>query len=133
MGKCQPAKIARSERRLLASALETCRWQIVNVITTLTQEQQVSPINLLRADEQENGEGDRGKGEARRQSRSRGCRPPASSHVPVLPGGLTAPTRTSRGGIRGRSALETQQVLGGRSTGWVVQAGFPSTLRLCER
>lgn len=35
MGKCQPAKIARSERRLRAPALETCRWRVVNGITTL--------------------------------------------------------------------------------------------------
>lgn len=52
MGKCQPCQ----ERSRSPRALETCRWQIVRVITTLnTGAEQVSPINLLHAGEEEDG------------------------------------------------------------------------------
>lgn len=83
MSACQDCALGAAAARL---ALETCRWQIVNVITTLTQEQQVSPINLLRAD----GEGGREKGAGVQrgkaaESLSGGCRPGAGSHVPLLP------------------------------------------------
>lgn len=53
MSACQDCTLGAEAARL---TLETCRWQIVNVITTLTREQQVSPIDLLRADEND-GEG----------------------------------------------------------------------------
>lgn len=82
MSACQDCALGAAATRL---ALETCRWQIVNVITTLTQEQQVSPINLLRADR----EGGREKGVGVQRGKAAesllgGCRPGAGSHVPLL-------------------------------------------------
>lgn len=68
MSACQDCTLGAEAARL---TLETCRWQIVNVITTLTREQQVSPIDLLRADEND-GEG--GSGEGGKEWVSRGER-----------------------------------------------------------
>lgn len=48
MGKCQPAKIARSARRLLASRWKLAGGRLLMSLRHLTQEQQVSPINLLQ-------------------------------------------------------------------------------------
>lgn len=133
MGKCQPAKIARSEQRLLASRWKLAGGRLLMSLQHLHRSSRFRLSTCCRQMRRGTGRGAGGREWAyREERRQRVAREPADLELAamcpfcLLPGSLTASTRTSHGGIWDRSALETQQVLRGRSTGRVVWAGFPS-------
>lgn len=134
MGKCQPAKIARSEQRLLASRWKLAGGRLLMSLQHLHRSSRFRLSTCCRQTRRRTGRGAGGREWASREERrQRVARESADLELAamcpfcLLPGSLTGSTRTSHGGIWGRSALEMQQVPCGRSTGRVVWAGFPST------
>lgn len=124
MGKCQPAKIARSEQRLLAS-----RWKLAGgrLLMSLQHLHGSSRFRLSTCCGQTRttGRGERGgkewaSGGERRQRVAResaDLEPAAVCPFCFLPGSLRGSTPTSRGGIWGKKRCRTAAGAGWKEHG----------------